>query len=183
MFSDKNANEFPEIGFQSSWKKSKSVASSSCQTHPVEQAENETQSTYLEEMGTQTIQPSSKYGNDSDEKDSYLKDPKFYKFLNKTSKLLDTEIERVLRSRAFIGVQQFDDSEDEKAIRKLHMLDATSSTINAKENKRNEGAAQQVELYKCHFCNILTFLTNTIKTMNTKHHILTVQYGWGNILA
>ena len=150
MFSDKNANEFPEIGFQSSWKKAKSVASSSCQTHPVEQAENETQSTYLEEMGTQTIQQSSKFGNDSDEKDSYLKDPKFYKFLNKASKLLDTEIERVLRSRAFIGVQQFDDSEDEKAIRKLHMLDATSSTINAKENKRNEGAAQQVRLLKVH---------------------------------
>ena len=73
MFSDKNANEFPEIGFQSSWKKTKSVASSSCQTHPVEQAENETQSAYMEEMGTQTIQQSSKAGISSDEKDYYLK--------------------------------------------------------------------------------------------------------------
>ena len=146
MFSDKNANEFPEIGFQSSWKKTKSVASSSCQTHPVEQAENETQSTYMEEMGTQTIQQSSKSGISSEEKDYYLKDPKFYKFLNKASKLLDTEVERVLRSRAFIGVQHFDVNDDEKAIRKLHMLDATSSTINAKENKRNEESSKQVRL-------------------------------------
>ena len=146
MFSDKNANEFPEIGFHSSWKKTKSVASSSSQTHPVEQTEVETQSTYLEEIGIQTMQQASKTGLSSDEKDYYLKDPKFYKFLNKASKLLDTEIERVLRSRAFIGVQQLDDNEDEKAIRKLHMLDATSSTINSKENKRTEGTVQQVNL-------------------------------------
>ena len=147
MFSDKNANEFPETGFPSSWKKTKSVASNSSQTHPVKQEEAETQVTYFEEIGTQTVpQQSSKAGLSGDEKDYYLKDPKFYKFLNKASKLLETEIERVLRSRAFIGVQQLDDDDKEKAIRKLHMLDATATTITTKENRKHDGDGQQVGL-------------------------------------
>ena len=131
MFSDKNANEFPEMGFPSSWKKTKSVASNSSQTHPVKQEEAEIQVTYCEEIGTQTVSPqSSKSGLSSDEKDSHLKDPKFYKFLNKASKLLETEIERVLRSRAFIGVQQIDDDEQEKTIRNSsdHKNDSSDRT-------------------------------------------------------
>ena len=164
MFSDKNANEFPEMGFPSSWKKTKSVASNSSQTHPVKQEEAEIQVTYFEEIGTQTILPqSSKSGLSSDEKDSHLKDPKFYKFLNKASKLLETEIERVLRSRAFIGVQQLDDDEQEKTIRKLHMLDATATTITTKENKKHDGSGQQVGL------NLLLINENNQKR----------EYNWG----
>ena len=58
MFSDKNADEFPELGFPSSWKKSKSVASNSSQTHPIKKNEAESQVTYYEDVGTQTSQKS-----------------------------------------------------------------------------------------------------------------------------
>ena len=143
MFSDKNAKDFPEVGFPSSWKKTKSVSSNSSQTHPVKKEEAESQVLYVEEVGTQTKQQSRKADISSREKDSHLKDPKFYKFLNKASKLMDTEIERVLRSRAFIGVQPIDDDEHEKTIRKLHMLDATASTIGSRDNRKNDGVTQQ----------------------------------------
>ena len=147
MFTDKNAAEFPEVGFPSSWKKTKSVASNSSQTHPVKQNEAESQVTYHEEVGTQTIQQSNKKSLSSEEEDAHLKDPKFYKFLNKASQLLETEIERVLRSRAFIGIQPLDDDDNEKSIRKLHMLDATASTLVARDNKKYDGVQQQVCLF------------------------------------
>ena len=82
MFSDKNADDFPEVGFPSAWKKSKSVASNSSQTHPIKQNEAESQVMYYEDVGTQTVQKSAKTSLSGEEKDSYLRDPKFYKFLN-----------------------------------------------------------------------------------------------------
>ena len=147
MFSDKNANEFPDIGFPSSWKKTKSVATSSSQTQPLKQGEAEVQVTYFEEVGTQTIQKSNKTTLSTEERELHLKDPKFYKFLNKASKLLNTEIDRVLRSRAFIGLQPLDDDDGENSVRKLHTLDATASSLNARgDHRKYDGSVEQVKL-------------------------------------
>ena len=142
MFSDKNAHEFPEVGFPSVWKKTKTVTTHSAQTDPFTHNDEGCQVKYVEEVGTQTTQHASKTMLNEEEQEYYLKDPKFYKFLNKATRILETEQQRVFKSRAFIGIHPLDEDDSEKNVRKLHMLDATSSV----SSRNNQEGTKQVTL-------------------------------------
>ena len=123
MFADKDASEFPDVGFQSSWRSTRSVANGSCQTTEVSFQEGEAQSIYVNDAETQTVEKERKHRLDKEEIEKQLGSVELKRFLDKSVPLLDDEIKRVLQSRAFVVFKAPDDETDDKNVQKLHTLD------------------------------------------------------------